>query len=89
MPRTRSDDGVTPLHERLRHITRRQFPTATTVLLHPRLVRRAGCLMEQTVITGVDAQGRPLAPLRPEELPEWQDAVTAQHGSGFLVLSVA
>jgi hypothetical protein len=89
MPKS-TPEITAPLHASLRAATRRQFPTAATILVHHRLTRtRLGALAEQTVVAGVDAQGRALCPLRPEELPEWQDAVTAQHGAGFLVLSVA
>ena len=67
----------------------RIFPTAQTVVLHERLVRGRGLSHLEDHLFAYDAQGRPLIPLRPLELPELHDALREAYGGGYVVVQAA
>lgn len=64
----------------------RIFPTAQTIVLHERLVRERGLPHLEDHLFAYDAQGRPLLPLRPLELPELHDALRQTYGGGYVVV---
>ncbi|PIG98315.1 hypothetical protein AMD26_009270 [Deinococcus sp. UR1] len=85
-PRTRKGT----LHESLYPAVRRMYPTATRVVRHERLTthgRHRRPVIDVT-LAAFDAQGRTLMALRPEEMPELHDAVTAWHGPGYVSLDL-
>lgn len=71
-------------------VVQRVFPTAARVVLHARRTPRAGTrlLEDHDDCAAFDAQGRPLFPLRPDEVSAVRDALRSTYGGGLLVLDL-
>ncbi len=89
---TASDAGMPEyaLDAQLLPAVRRMYPTARCVVLHQRLAFDPVTRFQRidSHLHAFNAAGRPLVPLRPDELPELHDALTERHAGGYVTLAV-